>query len=238
MSVFYAFLAYLRGYSNDSGHPKCVQHPAKALRLPSRSPQRHPGRCPRGRAAPSPFCPNGDFPRTCFEVIFTAFDVIFSAFYEFLAPLRSYSNDSGHPKCAYHPLKALRLPSSSPQRRPGRCPRGPAPPARRSPFCSSGRKFAIWGKCRVRPWGAWARWRGRCGGPRMRLGRCPEGSMARLAAEYGPQTRRRHAPTAPSKIRIFLTGHAVLPLLRGAGERFWKGRPEGRIKGFSIENMC
>ena len=53
--------------------------------------------------------------------------------------------------------------------------------------------------------------------------------MARLAAEYGPQTRRRHAPTAPSKIRIFVTGHAVLPLLRGAGERFWKGRPEGRI---------
>jgi len=53
--------------------------------------------------------------------------------------------------------------------------------------------------------------------------------MARLAAEYGPQTRRAHAPTTPSKVRIFLTGHAVLPLLRGAGERFWKGRPEGRI---------
>ena len=52
--------------------------------------------------------------------------------------------------------------------------------------------------------------------------------MARLAAEYGPQTRRAHTQTAPSKIRIFVTGHPVLPLLRGAGERFWKGRPEGR----------
>ena len=59
LSVFYAFFAYLRCYSNDSGNPKCAQHPAKALRLSSRSPQRRPGRCPRSHAAHSPFCPSG-----------------------------------------------------------------------------------------------------------------------------------------------------------------------------------
>ena len=56
--------------------------------------------------------------------------------------------------------------------------------------------------------------------------------MARLAAEYGPPTRSASVPTMSSKIGIFLTGHPVLPLLRGAGERFWKGRPEGRISAF------
>ena len=103
-----------------------------------------------------------------------------------------------------------------------------APPPATPHFWPAGQIWRFCAKCGVGRQGAWARWWGRCGATRMRLGRCLEGSMARLAAKYGPQTRRAHAPTTPSKILIFVTAHAVLPLLRGAGERFWKGRPEGR----------